>query len=414
MITVTGHKLANCGGVVGKIYGWISAPWLAVCTICALQVGVAFNGLIEMLSAGSSGVAIGVWVVALPILVVLQVLHSPPGVKKIRRFSLWSLHLQALLTYVPSVAIGVMWPGMGGFIAGAAAGVLRGWRGTGAFLGVLLVDLAVSRRNGLSYTESAVAGAVTLTVGLAVTALVRLACRLAWMHRSEDQAVRSALQDERLRIGRDMHDLLASRLAYATIRGELANRYLGNQNERARSELNSLVGLTREVLVDMRSMAHEFGVLSFRNELENAQSLLRSVDVDVAVNEEATVLPVEIQNFFATVVRESVANILRHSEATLCTVSVRRKGDVFVLSVLNNGVRDAHDVVAPESGRGLSNLALRAAELGGRCRAWAPSVGHFELIASCPVKPPSLRLGAAIPLPGRCVQRRDDFEHRVL
>ncbi|MEU6351691.1 histidine kinase [Streptomyces sp. NPDC047072] len=337
----------------------------------------------------------------------LQALHSPPTARRLRRFSAWTLVLQAVLTYVPCLVFHTQWPGMGGFVAGAAAVGLGGRRGIGAFASILVVDTAVSLVNSVPYAEAAVGPVVTLVVGLAVAALLRIACRLDWIRRAEAQAVRNALQDERLRIGRDMHDLLASRLAFAAIRGELANRHLGRQNERARSELRSLLGLTREVLADMRSMAHEFGSLSLRCELDNARSLLESVGATVNVREEIAIPHGEIQNLFAAAVRESVTNILRHSEATHCTIALRRTGDTVLLSVLNDGANGVRRSAPP--GHGLANLAARASELGGQCRSWTPKEGRFLLTVSCPAAASTGRPGAASPPAGQGAPHPDGF-----
>ncbi|MET7690693.1 histidine kinase [Streptomyces sp. NPDC005483] len=376
-----------------------------------LQAGVALNGLIEMLTVGARGAAFVAWALCIPAMIGLQALHSPPTARRLRRFSVWTLVLQGVLTYLPCLAFHTLWPGMGGFVAGAGAAGLRGRRGTGAFLTVLVVDTSVSWRDGVPYTEAAVGLVVTLVVGLAVAALLRIACRLDWICRAEAQAVRNALQDERLRIGRDMHDLLASRLAFAAIRGELANRHLGRQNERARSELRSLLGLTREVLADMRSMAHEFGTLSLRCELDNARSLLESMGVTVNVREETAIPYGEIQNLFAAAVRESVTNILRHSEATQCTIVLRSKGETILLSVLNDGTHGTHR--SASTGQGLANLAARASELGGRCRAWTPREGRFLVTVSCPASASTDRREAAIPPAVQCAPRPDGFAHQA-
>ncbi|MFD7709347.1 sensor histidine kinase [Streptomyces sp. NPDC059785] len=398
---------------MGGFYKRVPTAWMAVTAVCVLQAGVALNGLIEMLSVGARDAAFVTWAACLPALIAVQALHSPPAAKKFRRFSLWMPALQTVLTYVPCLAVRTLWPGMGGFVAGAALAALRGGRGTGVFVAILAVDAAVSRQNGLSYVESAVAAGVTLGVGLAVATLLRIACRLSWMRRAEDHAIRSALQDERQRIGRDMHDLLASRLAFASIRGELANRHLGSQNERARSEVRNMVGLTREVLADMRSMAHDFGDLSFRGEIRNARSLLEGIGVKVTVREDVAIPSGEIGNLFATAVREFVANILRHSEATTCTIALGRSGDAILLSVLNDGVRGARRPTAPAPGHGLANLTSRAAELGGHCRAGSPVAGRFLVTVSCPAKAQAGSPAAATPLPARCAPRRDGFAHRA-
>ncbi|MCX4906879.1 sensor histidine kinase [Streptomyces sp. NBC_00878] len=335
--------------------------------------------------------------------------------KRLRRpLAPWTLALQVVLTYAPLFLIGAEWRGMGGFAAGSVLAVLRGRAGALAFGAVLAADWAAQRLSGLSYEESAVALAVTLMIGLVAASLMRIACRLSWMRRAEASAIQRALQDERIRIGRDLHDLLAARLTFAALRGELVNRYLGVEDERARSELRGLLMLTRGVLADMRSMAHGFGDRTLHEEMDTARTVLGGMGLVVTVRDGARVPPGEVENLFAVAVGEAVTNVLRHSEADACAITLGQDRETVTLAVANNGVSAPPGSVEVAPGHGLGNLAARAAELGGTCTARVTPAGWFRFTVVCPVKERDRRRGAAIPLDAQCAPRRDDYAHRAL
>ncbi|MGA4838292.1 sensor histidine kinase [Streptomyces sp. G45] len=355
------------------------------------------------------------WFVLLGVLMLLQTLHSAPLTKRLQRPLLpWSLVLQVLLTYGPLFFLGVEWRGMGGFAAGSVLAVLRGWAGITGYAAVLAAEAATSRHSGLSYADSAVAVAVTAVIGLVVAALMRVACRLSWMRHAEATAIDRALQDERVRIGRDLHDVLAARLTFAALRGELVNRYLGVEDERARSELRGVLKLTRGVLADMRSMAHGFGDRTLREQLDTARAALGDLGVAVTVRDEAHVPAGGVENLFTVAVSEAVTNVLRHSEADLCGITVERHDDeAIVLTVANNGVSEPDGPVDIVPGHGLGNLAARAAEFGGRCTARVGSCGWFQFTMVCPVTGPDRPRAGATPLAGRCAPRPGGYAPRV-
>lgn len=280
----------DLGGLMGEACGGSChggpAAWLVVGGITTLQTGVGLTGLSAMLAVETDPVAIIAWAVFMPAVVALQALHSSPaGRKVLRRRAMWTLGLQTLLTCLPSFVFGVEWPGMGGFAAGAGLAVMPGWRGRAVFAVSIAGAWAVGRHSGLPYVETACVTGVTMAVGFGVAAMIRLAARLRRSSGAQAAAERSAARDERVRIARDLHDLLAARLTIATLRAEMADRYVGVQNDRARSELRDMMGLTRDVLTDVRSLAHGYSQQYLSDELENSRRVLEGIGIAVSVGE---------------------------------------------------------------------------------------------------------------------------------
>ncbi|MFF4797267.1 sensor histidine kinase [Streptomyces sp. NPDC001351] len=377
--------------------------------MATVQCGIGLIGLFVMLDVESRPHVVP-WFVFLPVIVALQTLHSSPvGQRLGPRRGVWTIGLQALLTYLPPLAFGVQWPGMAGFVAACALVVLRGPLGNVVFAANVAGAWALGRASGLSYGETTCVTAVTVVIGLGVAALIRLTWRQVRISRMESGIVRGAAQDERVRIARDLHDLLASRLTTVTLRAEMVDRYVGVQDDRARTELRQMMGLTREVLRDVRSLAHECWDLSLREELDNVCRVLDGVGIEVSVVGDTDVADGEAGLLLAVTLREAMANLLRHSEATHCRITFRADDERIELCVRNDGVGKAARRIGKVSGLGLGNLAIRAAALGGSCTASVSRDGWFSLTVACPTDATRKRTSpAATPLHGQCGPRPAD------
>lgn len=98
-------------------------------------------------------------------------------------------------------------------------------------------------------------------------------------------------------------------------------------------------------------------------------------------------------------------NLLRHSEATRCTIALRSDASGVGLTIGNDGVGGPARLIHPAGGRGLGNLAARASAVGGHCTASVARNGWFRLTVTCPAR--SSSMSAATPLLGRSGQHPD-------
>jgi two-component system sensor histidine kinase DesK len=113
--------------------------------------------------------------------------------------------------------------------------------------------------------------------------------------------------------------------------------------------------------------------------------LLSAAGIDVRVEISCGPLDERVDTVLATVVRESVTNMLRHSHARACSIEARQAGEVIVLRMLNDGV--PRNAATGRRGGGLENLAARLEAIGGRLTATIRD-GQFELLAEAPARPP--------------------------
>src|SRR6266542_2038037 len=184
-----------------------------------------------------------------------------------------------------------------------------------------------------------------------------------------------AVGRERLRISRDVHDLLGHTLSAVALKGELALRLLHRgDRSRAVAEIDGLTAVARDALRDLMDVSHRVRPMSLAAETQGSLALLTAAGVEVRVRVDAAGLSSEAEELFAWAVREGVTNVLRHSSATSCSITLRRSDGEARLEIDNDGAP------APSPlGHGLMGLAARAESLSGRVATSRRADGQFQL-----------------------------------
>jgi two-component system, NarL family, sensor histidine kinase DesK len=170
-----------------------------------------------------------------------------------------------------------------------------------------------------------------------------------------------AVGRERLRVSRDLHDLLGQSLSAVSLKGDLAIRLLASDPERAAEEIRSVTNLARDTLRDVRAVALDQRLVTLDGELAGARELLGAAGVDAHVRVNVGPLDRQRAEVMAWTVREGVTNVLRHSAADVCSIRAEQHPDGRLqLEITNNGA-----VGATGTGSGLRGLDMRASAVGG-------------------------------------------------
>ncbi|MQS37522.1 sensor histidine kinase [Streptomyces katsurahamanus] len=215
---------------------------------------------------------------------------------------------------------------------------------------------------------------------------------------------------ERLRFARDLHDLLGPRLSAITLQCELAQRLMDRKPETARTELAQALSGIRQVLAEVREVAHGYHCLSLESEAASAGALLRSAGVRAEIRLGPGPLPAPEQTVLATVVREATANVLRHSRARHCRVAAETIDDTIRLTVVNDGAEPssspADSAVSADSASGPASSAAAAAAAAGELPAGMGLRSLTERVEAVggrlvhgPVPSGRYRLEVLLPLP---------------
>ncbi|MBV9831021.1 MAG: histidine kinase [Marmoricola sp.] len=160
----------------------------------------------------------------------------------------------------------------------------------------------------------------SLAATVAVWGVQQLLIRNTQLVAAEKENQRLAVSEERNRFARDLHDILGHSLTVITVKAELANKLLDVDPERARTELEDLERLSRDALADVRRAVEGYRELSLPGELARARTALAAAEIEADLPNSTDEVPSEKRELFAWTIREGVTNVIRHSNATRCTV----------------------------------------------------------------------------------------------
>lgn len=364
--------------------GNIPAPRLGRLVLLAALLCYFSITLLNILSSHSSAVPLTAAVVCLLGILGLQLLHSRPGAHLASTScKILTLSAQALLTYLPLLVFKAQWGSMAGFLAGSLLLLLpprQGW----LLYGVVGASmLAPPLLRGLPVVETFYYVQSTLLTGLVIFGLTRLADLIRVLHETRGELTRVAVTQERLRFARDLHDLLGYSLSAITLKGELIHRLLPAHPARAKAEVEDVLTMSRQSLADVRSVASGYRDMSFKDEIGSAQSVLSAADVRVTARVRIGQLERELDTVFATVLREAVTNVLRHSRATYCEIAAEGAAGQVRLTIVNDGVAKGYRDTSPHSGSGLGNLQTRLGAVDGSLGV-EQNDGTFRVVAQAP------------------------------
>ncbi|MCX4594705.1 sensor histidine kinase [Streptomyces sp. NBC_01340] len=246
--------------------------------------------------------------------------------------------------------------------------------------------------------------------GLAGLAVYLLTVVLAWtagQWRRAQQArtraeMRRAMVEERARIAREVHDVVAHTLSVMVIQAGAADDVFTQRPEQARQALRAIETGARSALGELRLLLHAFG----RGEGEEGAGEQREPGPSLARLDEladtvrATGMTVRVHREGATdglsaavdlaafrIVQEALTNTLRHAVgADEVSVRVTAEGECVKVTVVDNGRTPQGGSVAAGAGRGLVGMKERVRLVGGSLRAGPLPGGGFEVAARLPVE----------------------------
>jgi two-component system sensor histidine kinase DesK len=318
----------------------------------------------------------------------LQLRHSFAAARGERpRHWPWTLVALAALVYVPMVWLSWRWYTTLWFLIGSAAMLLP--RRLAALVIAMQVLIAILLHHppwaweGLHpATLSWIVvylSAILLMGGACLYAAARLVRVVDELYDARAELARVAVDRERLRISRDLHDLLGSSLSAVSLKGDLALRLLVSDPQAARSEIASLTQMARNALRDVRGVTRGQRQASYRAEIDGAAALLAAAGISTHIDAGLPQLSPAVDNVLGWAIREGVTNILRHSEAVTCSITAQLQDGRIRLDIMNDGASPPMG-----EGTGLAGLADRARSLSGSASAQHTRDGRFQLHVEVP------------------------------
>jgi two-component system sensor histidine kinase DesK len=368
----------------------VPAPRLAQGISITVISGFGVITMLNVLDAVSNYVGLGICLCLVLSLYALQFMVTSAGARQ------WSarrrgtaLVVQALLTFVPMVWIGVAWGSMAGPLGGSILLLLPARFAWPLYGTVTLTILGWSLSARVPALEVGYFAISTALTGLVIYGLTRLTDLVREVHATRAEMARMAVTQERLRFARDLHDLLGYSLSTITLKTELIHRLVPVNPERAREEVASVLGVSRQALADVRLVASGYRDMSLEAEAASVAEVMAAADVRVEADVDCGRLHPLVDTVLATALREGVTNILRHSKVQSCAITAAVEGETVRLTLVNDGVvqQETPRDGGGGSGSGLGNLCTRLTQIGGTLTAETTRDGRFRLVAEAPVRP---------------------------
>lgn len=243
-------------------------------------------------------------------------------------------------------------------VAGVIAGQKEGWDTLGIVYGTFL------------------SGMVTATI-LALSETVKQ------LRDTRQELARAAVDQERLRFSRDLHDLLGHTLSVIVVKSEAARRIAPRDMDAALDQVRDIESVGRQALTEIREAVTGYREASLAAELDRARGALTAAGIEPVVRQSGPPLPPQTAALLGWVVREAATNAIRHSGAATCEIELRSSAERAVLVITDDG----SGVGSTPPGSGLTGLGERLALAGGTLGS-GPAPGRgFRVTAELPLEP---------------------------
>ena len=216
---------------------------------------------------------------------------------------------------------------------------------------------------------------IILSIGTLMAAFTRNLQTLAQLRRTQKELAVVAVEEERNRVARDMHDILGHSLSAISLKADLAAKLADRDPAAAVAEIHEVQTLARATLGDMRAVVSGYRQVRIASELASLRTLLPAAGITAHLPLTTDDVPERNRELFGWALREAVTNVIRHAGATNCWVMLSPGR----IAIEDDGVGPASRPADEPAGTGLHGLAERAADAGGALRIGRSRHGGFLL-----------------------------------
>ena len=250
--------------------------------------------------------------------------------------------------------------------------------------------------------------AVGLALGLlfllAVAEVIRArGQRTAALEHSRQEELRRRAGEERMRIARDLHDVVAHNISVMNVQANTALHLMDRQPDRARSALTTINEVSKQALVELRTV---LGVLRAVDEseprapvpglarLDDLADTAAAAGLAVRVEEsgQRVPLPADVDLGAYRIVQEALTNSARHSNGSTATIRIAYREDALLIEVDDDGAPRPPGRPPGQTygaGTGITGMTERAVALGGTLQAAPQPEGGFAVRARLPLAGPA-------------------------
>ncbi|MFI8965061.1 sensor histidine kinase [Streptomyces sp. NPDC053493] len=218
---------------------------------------------------------------------------------------------------------------------------------------------------------------------MVTSAILALSETVRELRETREELARTAVEKERLRFSRDLHDLLGHTLSVIVVKSEAARRLAPRDLDAALAQVGDIETVGRQALTEIREAVTGYREASLTGELDRARDALTSAGIEPVVRQSGPPLGARTEALLSWVVRESATNAVRHSGATRCEIELGGGPERVRLTVTDNG----RGTGSGTPGSGLLGLRERVAAAGGTLVSGPRPGGGFRVTVELPVEP---------------------------
>jgi len=267
------------------------------------------------------------------------------------------------------------------------------------YVAFLWVPVVTGVEEAPSWAQALGLAAWLLALGTSTEVVRARRERAAEAARTAEEERRLRASEERLRIARELHDVVAHHLSLINVQAGVALHLLDGGDEQTRAALTAIKGASKDALDELRGVVdvlrsgEEAAPRTPAPTLADLGSVVEraaAAGLDVQVRTAGSVRPLArpVERAAYRIVQEAVTNVVRHAGARSATVELAYTDDALVVLVDDDGTGDPTPAVNG-SGTGLDGMRERATALGGRVEAGPRPGRGFRVRAELPLDEPA-------------------------
>jgi two-component system sensor histidine kinase DesK len=228
----------------------------------------------------------------------------------------------------------------------------------------------------------------TLMAGALVQIIKQMQRYIRMLRDTRAELAQNAVAQERLRFARDLHDLLGHTMSLIVVKAEVVRRLVEREPALAAEAAADIEAIGRRALTEVREAVNGYRAPEFPVELDSVRTALASAGISVRVRHDGPPVPPAASQVFGWVIREAATNVIRHSGAKACDITVDVDREAATVEIIDTG--HGHRLVAgpgdtaTRKGVGLVGLRERVVAAGGTLTTGNAPRGGFRVTAAMP------------------------------
>lgn len=173
------------------------------------------------------------------------------------------------------------------------------------------------------------------------------------------------IMEERQRIARDLHDTLGQKLSLIGLKSDLARKLIDVNPENAKVEIQDIQQTARTALKEVREMVSDMRRIKLTDEIIRVKQMLMTKQIDTFIEGDPALIDTSllIENVLSMCLKEAVTNIVKHSNASTCHISIKQSETEIFIKIQDNGVGVFSDKTS--KGHGLQGMRERLEFMNG-------------------------------------------------